>query len=128
MRFNQIVGSGVVLGILLLLIVACSGTSENVSAPYPKSAEYADEESDAYYVDEGASSFAPQEPGGGYEQAIPSSETIQHTRIIIYTGEISLIVDDTNQAVESITKLRDTTKNRQDIGYFRGLSRINCCT
>ena len=94
---------------LVGLVTACSGSRQEAAyAPMPPA------ESDGAF-DGGmaeAPAAAPGESGSEYEGRIAPVEEIlysaaqpQDTRVIIYTGNISLVVNDTREALTAITNL-----------------------
>ncbi len=99
-----------VLSTALLLLVsltaACGGAAQEEAAVAPEFA------TDSVAVERVAEAEAPLEPGeyGGEALAVDSIFTeelarAQGLRVIIYTGNISLVVKDTREAVQAITNL-----------------------
>lgn len=96
-----------ILVILLTLLTACSSAMRApeqsvVNAPPPESAPAAD----------GGAAEAPAEPSsensgriGPIEQVLNNATQPQDSRVIIYTGNISLVVQDTRETMSAITKL-----------------------
>ena len=103
------------IGFLLILIAlaslmtACSGARQEAAyAPMPPSEGGA--ASDSSMAE--APAAAPAEPGSEYggrlapiEEILYSAAQPQDSRVIIYTGNISLVVNDTREAMTAITNL-----------------------
>jgi hypothetical protein len=119
-RFRWI-GSLLILVILPCLTIACGIASESQVIEKVVTVEVEREVEVIKEVERGAVAGEPQyaapaaeEPGGGYADGnlavedILASELAQaqaETRVIIYTGNMSLVVKDTQEAVEAITDL-----------------------
>jgi hypothetical protein len=98
-----------ILMVLVGLVTACAGNRSEVAyAPMPPA------ESDSTVAGgmAEAPAAAPGESGSEYEGRIAPVEEIlysaaqpQETRVIIYTGNISLVVNDTREAMTAITNL-----------------------
>lgn len=100
--------------ILSMLSIACGAAMEQAAAPAaePVSREAAVEEQANFAVAGGAlpPSSVPAADGASVplEDYLARAVQAQETRVIIYTGDISLVVRDTEEAVKNITALADT--------------------
>jgi hypothetical protein len=100
-------------------LVACSGSAMNAEAPAISQAVA----EDAYYEEEMAAEAMPAEMDRSYadgasvplEDFLASAAQAQEMRVIIYTGNISLVVRDTEETVAAITQLAD-----EQGGYVSG--------
>ena len=103
------VGFLLILIALASLMMACSGARQEAAyAPMPPAEGGA--ASDSAMAE--APAAAPAEPGSDYGSRIAPIEEIlysaaqpQDSRVIIYTGNISLVVNDTREAMTAITNL-----------------------
>ncbi len=102
-----------ILFVLLLITAGCSGAAmEKAAAPDMQSA--ADMPGEPYYeyedaAEEGAATSARYDDGESVplEDYLASAVKAQEMRVIIYTGNISLVVKDTEESVKDITALAD---------------------
>jgi hypothetical protein len=95
-----------VLALLALLAAACAG-SNSAEAPALSRSEAVAE--DVYMAEEAMPAEAPMEYADGasvpIENFLAAAVQAQESRVIIYTGDISLVVKDTEAAINEITQL-----------------------
>lgn len=100
-----------ILTLFVLLLVGCSSTAtESVSAPNAGSSEdYAFEEAEHAPAEAQAEPASRAADGQSVpiETYLTKAVEAQTSRVIIYTGNMSLVVKDTQEAIEVITALAD---------------------
>ncbi|GAB4429954.1 MAG: hypothetical protein Kow0031_10640 [Anaerolineae bacterium] len=116
--YQKLMQSLPALMLMLTLLAGCGAASSEAPAMSQAVAE------DAYYEAEmAAEAMPPSEPSGGYadgesmplEDFLASAAQAQEMRVIIYTGDISLVVRDTEESVAAITQLAE-----EQGGYVSG--------
>lgn len=102
----------IVLITLLLLTAACGAAGDNLLAPASQSVSGGAEEAEMAVAEEPlespgvAADYADGEPVP-LEDYLANAVAAQEQRVVIYTGNISLVVKDTREAVDAISALVD---------------------